>query len=111
MANVVAMKFSYHDELRSRLITTGDALLVEGNTWGDTFWGQCDGVGENHLGRILMGVRLALTEEHSRLMSCSGHEWVIEPAGVLPGTRSYGECKNCKGVRYYNNVEPDVDWN
>lgn len=27
--------------------------IVEDNTWGDTFWGKCDGVGENMLGKIL----------------------------------------------------------
>ena len=31
--------------------------LVEGNTWGDRFWGVCGGVGLNWLGRLLMQVR------------------------------------------------------
>lgn len=43
--------------LRQQLEQTGDATLVEGNTWGDTFWGVCDGVGRNMLGRLLMQVR------------------------------------------------------
>lgn len=47
--------------LGARLLATGDRVLVEGNDWGDTYWGQCPlGVGENHLGRILMLVRLVL---------------------------------------------------
>jgi len=44
-------------EYRERLLATGDREIVEGNTWGDTFWGVCNGVGENKLGRILMRVR------------------------------------------------------
>ena len=44
-------------EYRDRLLATGIQNLVEGNTWGDQFWGVCDGVGENHLGRILMRIR------------------------------------------------------
>lgn len=36
---------------------TGNCLIVEGNTWNDTFWGVCDGVGENNLGKILMKLR------------------------------------------------------
>ena len=32
-------------------------MLIEGNEWGDTFWGTCDGIGENHLGKILMRIR------------------------------------------------------
>lgn len=31
--------------------------IVEENTWGDTFWGVCDGYGDNHLGRTLLKIR------------------------------------------------------
>ena len=31
--------------------------LVEDNAWGDTFWGRCNGIGKNHLGKILMVIR------------------------------------------------------
>lgn len=52
----------FHDkELAQRLIDTGDQELVEGNTWGDKYWGKCDGEGENHLGKLLMRVRQYLT--------------------------------------------------
>lgn len=40
--------------LAQRLLDTGDAILVEGNTWNDTFWGVCNGKGANWLGRLLM---------------------------------------------------------
>lgn len=43
--------------LREKLLATGDSMLIEGNTWGDTFWGMCGDSGENHLGRLLMQVR------------------------------------------------------
>lgn len=43
--------------LRDKLLETGNAELIEGNTWKDTFWGVCRGKGENHLGKILMKVR------------------------------------------------------
>lgn len=44
-------------ELREKLLATGNRQIVEGNTWGDKFWGVCDGDGKNHLGRILMETR------------------------------------------------------
>lgn len=44
-------------ELRALLLSTGDASLIEGNHWGDTFWGVCNGVGNNYLGKILMSIR------------------------------------------------------
>ena len=51
-------KFSTDDQnLKSRLIATGNEELVEGNTWGDIYWGVCNGVGQNKLGKILMKVR------------------------------------------------------
>lgn len=43
--------------LRVRLLATDDRPLVEGNYWNDTFWGVCNGIGENHLGRLLMQIR------------------------------------------------------
>ena len=33
---------------------------MEGNTWGDRFWGVDGGEGENHLGGLLMKIRLEL---------------------------------------------------
>jgi ribA/ribD-fused uncharacterized protein len=44
-------------ELAVALTLTGERELIEGNTWRDTFWGVCNGVGENHLGRLLTEVR------------------------------------------------------
>lgn len=40
--------------LRLRLLETGDQELVEGNNWGDRFWGRCEGEGQNWLGKLLM---------------------------------------------------------
>jgi len=56
MLTLLRKKFA-HPELAEALDVTGDAELVEGNHWGDHFWGVCDGVGENHLGKLLMQVR------------------------------------------------------
>ena len=47
-------------DLRKKLCDTYPQDLVEGNTWGDTFWGVCDGKGSNHLGKILMAIRLQI---------------------------------------------------
>lgn len=57
MKRVLVAKFSFNPDLRRKLLATGNQQLVEGNTWGDRFWGVCRGVGENHLGRLLMEVR------------------------------------------------------
>lgn len=48
---------------RMKLLATGDCMLVEGNTWGDKFWGVCEGEGENHLGKLLMKIRTNLQLE------------------------------------------------
>lgn len=57
MHNLVWVKFTRHPVLQQLLLDTGGVKLVEGNNWGDTYWGTCNGVGENQLGRILMNVR------------------------------------------------------
>lgn len=65
MRDVVRAKFSQNPDLLKKLLDTGDAELVEGNSWHDTFWGvdQATGEGENHLGRILMEIRSELGGE------------------------------------------------
>lgn len=56
MEELVKKKFR-NPSLRKKLMATGDAELIEGNWWGDTYWGVCKGKGENHLGEILMSIR------------------------------------------------------
>ncbi len=73
MASLLFTKFLKPD-LRTALLKTYNTELIEGNTWGDQFWGVCDGRGENHLGKTLMKVRTYfqdfLTETSEYL--CSG---------------------------------------
>jgi ribA/ribD-fused uncharacterized protein len=57
MEDIVRAKFTQHPELAAKLKATGNRELIEGNWWNDTFWGVCNGVGENNLGKILMKIR------------------------------------------------------
>lgn len=59
-----ALKEKFKDlELQTKLLSTGNAELIEGNTWSDNFWGDChcpkcrDIKGENNLGKLLMKIR------------------------------------------------------
>lgn len=56
MEDILREKFS-SPSMRRNLMSTGTHELVEGNWWNDTFWGVCNGKGENHLGKILMKLR------------------------------------------------------
>jgi predicted NAD-dependent protein-ADP-ribosyltransferase YbiA (DUF1768 family) len=54
MHNLIKQKFS-DAALRELLMKTSPVKLIEGNTWGDTFWGECPlGTGKNMLGKLLM---------------------------------------------------------
>lgn len=64
MYTVCLAKFTQKPELEAMLLATGDKVLVEGNTWGDTEWGVCDGVGKNLLGKILMRIRGELQKSY-----------------------------------------------
>ena len=57
MYDLVSQKFKNHYDVQTWLLRTGNANIIEGNYWKDTFWGVCGGVGENHLGKIIMRVR------------------------------------------------------
>ena len=57
MEELVRRKFQSSISLRLQLWSTGDKELIEGNTWNDTYWGVCNGVGRNQLGKTLMKIR------------------------------------------------------
>jgi ribA/ribD-fused uncharacterized protein len=60
MLGLLRLKFALRSDLSIQLLDTRYAYLVEGNTWGDYFWGQVDGRGSNMLGKLLMLVRAEL---------------------------------------------------
>lgn len=57
MYEICQNKFDQNPELKEKLLATGEAKLTEGNDWGDTYWGVCEGKGKNKLGKILMRLR------------------------------------------------------
>lgn len=57
MLKILRAKFFQNPELGMRLVNTCDAKIVEGNWWGDKYYGVCNGIGENILGLLLMQVR------------------------------------------------------
>lgn len=57
MYEICLAKFSQNEDLKEKLLNTGDEELVEGNTWHDTYWGVYNRKGKNKLGKILMRVR------------------------------------------------------
>ncbi len=62
MYQVCLAKFTQNEDLRKKLLATGDEHLEEGNTWGDRIWGTVNGKGQNNLGKILMRVREELKD-------------------------------------------------
>lgn len=65
----VRQKFTTSLGLGDKLAATGDVPIIEGNTWGDRFWGvdpPGSANGSNHLGRLLMEVRSELQEARKR---------------------------------------------
>jgi ribA/ribD-fused uncharacterized protein len=67
MEDLNRQKFTRHKALRWKLLATGDAELVEGNTWHDNFWGDCQCTNcvlvpdhRNELGKLLMRIRAEL---------------------------------------------------
>lgn len=65
MHRAIFTKFITNPDLAYKLIETGKEQLVEGNSWGDRFWGVSpvdNGTGNNYLGIILMNVREKMLE-------------------------------------------------
>lgn len=82
METVVRAKFDQHADLMVKLHNVAGEI-AEDNSWGDIFWGKCNGSGENHLGKILMKIR----DEKFALL--------------IAGTRSYTDYETvCKTADY-----------
>lgn len=68
MHEILSCKFNHDLDLARRLLLTGYAELVEGNTWHDNFWGNCTcgkcikQSGKNLTGKLLMQVRKELQQ-------------------------------------------------
>jgi len=61
MKGLLTKKFS-QEPFRSKLLSTGNLSIVEKNSWSDMFWGADirTGIGENYLGKLIMGIRVSL---------------------------------------------------
>lgn len=69
MRRALTLKFTQHDDLREKLLATGDAWLVEKNNWGDDFWGIVtdeEGVSQ---GLNWLGILLTVLREQLRFMA------------------------------------------
>ena len=66
MREAVFTKFITHTDIQAILLSTGDRLIVEDSPT-DYYWGcGCDRTGQNHLGKILMSVRLEISQRRDR---------------------------------------------
>lgn len=71
MRALVRQKFAAAPLARA-LVATGDSPLIEGNHWGDRFWGVSGGEGTNWLGRILEDRRARLVGHLGTSQGMSG---------------------------------------
>jgi len=63
MREALVAKFTQHPKLKSLLLSTGDAELVE-HTKNDSYWADGgDGTGKNRLGQLLMELRAKFRPE------------------------------------------------
>ena len=76
MFMVVLAKFLGNRLLVNDLLATQNLPLIEGNTWGDTFWGQVNGEGQNRLGKILVATRRILRGDLFPLELQSEERWL-----------------------------------
>lgn len=68
MYELLLLKFAPGSALATHLLMTAPHVLIEGNSWGDRYWGMCNSTwqGENKLGILLMHIRNELQKQGLR---------------------------------------------
>ncbi|MCR5166760.1 MAG: NADAR family protein [Oscillospiraceae bacterium] len=61
MEEILRIKFS--NSILAEKLKAVKGPIVEENTWHDTYWGVCNGIGENHHGKLLEKIRADLLKE------------------------------------------------
>lgn len=105
MYRVVSAKFTQNTQLAECLLQTGDAELIEENSWGDTYWGRCNGQGENHLGIILMKVRDELRAQRYFSSSDVSLSQALKSKSYIPSSDSIRiQTANDTAQKIYNYI-------
>lgn len=108
MYRIVKLKFTQNSDLREQLLATGHVTLIEGNTWHDNYWGDCQctkcisTVGKNTLGSILMIVRQELRQTSGHITKLEDNEIFVFGSN-LAGRHGKGAAKLAKekfGAKY-----------
>jgi len=99
MYDLLEEKFCRNEKLRQALKDTGNIWIQEDNDWGDTFWGVCNGVGENMLGKMIMEIR-------QNIQDCDRDVKKV----IVAGSRNFKDYKLlCKRLDYYfSNIQPII---
>ena len=98
MRPLVFGKFYDHPTLAHLLLSTGEAELIEGNHWGDHFWGRVDGghgMGENWLGRILMETRESM-RIIAKTKRAGVHNFRCLCGANISTANTTGKCWDCR---------------
>lgn len=99
MYELLEDKFYHNEKLRQALKDTGDIWIQEDNTWGDKFWGICNGEGQNMLGKMIMEIRQNIQDEDRKEMKV-----------IVAGSRSFKDYDLlCKRLDFYfANITPII---
>jgi hypothetical protein len=113
MEDINWQKYSQSPELTQKLLDTGDAVIEEGNTWGDTFWGVSGGEGRNELGKIIEDIRDKLRAGGDPLraeaMTSYLNEGALEEKTWQAAFPEKSKCPHCGGEARFAFVSHEDD--
>ena len=104
MRGLLRHKFSEGSSYATQLLGTGDAQLIEGNTWGDRIWGAVRN-GKAWEGQNLLGT--LLTERRTELRGSPFTEDRTHEAGADLFAQQFGGVRYGGDARTYAEVNPD----
>ena len=98
MYKLLEDKFYHNERLRKALCNTNNIYISEDNTYGDKFWGVCNGEGFNMLGRMIMEIRQDIQKTDRKRKV------------IVAGTRSFNDYEFLKKQLdyYFSCINPTV---
>lgn len=102
------LRTKFQGELLQKLLAV-KGEIVERNNWGNSYWGICNGKGENNLGKLLMKIRDENIKQQIPSMTYAGIGSRETPGNILIEMKYLADELQTLGFKLYSGAADGAD--